>query len=71
MLPETLGVYKHRQLPYEEGDKCHYKKGRGVKAPHKHHRRKHHKVIPVEDAAGGTASVTHNKTEGTPYKHAN
>ena len=69
MFPKAFRIYKHRKLPYEKGKKSHNKQGRGIKAPHKHHGRKHHKMIPVENTAGGTASVPHNKTEGTPYKH--
>jgi hypothetical protein len=69
ILPESFRKNKHAQLPYRKCDHRHCKKRNGVEADDKHHRCKHHKVIPVKNATGGAAFILDNKTEGTPYKY--
>ena len=69
IFPESLREDKDAKLPYSKGDYRHCKKRKGIEADYKHHRCKHHKMIPVKNTAGGAAFVLHNKTEGTPYKN--
>ena len=42
------------------------------KTVHENQRTEHHQMIPVENTAGGAATVFHNKVpEGAPEQHAN
>ena len=60
---------EHRKFPNAPDRERYEKEAESVKASDKDQRREHHKMLPIADAAGGTAAVLHNKPEGTPDKY--
>ena len=72
LLPEALRIPVKLYLPNRKYYKRHNKKSVRVKPAYPGERRKHHKVIPVENAACGTALIFHkNRSERAPYNDAN
>ena len=69
-FPESFRVEQYTQFPDDPDYQRQSQQGEGVKSLHKKHGREHHHVIPVEDAAGGTAFVFHDQPERTPHQHA-
>lgn len=69
LLPEPLRVHHHAKFPHQPGGEGQRHQAEGIEAPGKNQGRKHHQVVPVEDAAGGAAAVFHDKPEGAPDQH--
>ena len=71
MIPEAFRVNEYEELPHKQCDHRDNKQGKGEESPHKNKRGKHHKMIPIEDSAGCTASSIHHQPEWTPDQNAN
>ena len=59
-IREAFGVGVDLNFPNDVNNGCKPGQTPGIDARHEQKRREHHKVIPVEDAAGGTAAVFHH-----------
>ena len=68
-FPEPLGKQHHTKFPDHPDGKCRQHKAHPVKAAHKYQRAEHHKMIPVKNTAGRTASILHDQSERAPYQH--
>ena len=66
LLPKALGIHKNAKLPRKESGDGNKNQADRIESTHKDHGRHHHKMIPIEDAAGRAATVFHDKAEGTP-----
>ena len=70
LFPKPLGMKDDAKFPNNKDRQRQRKKAQRVKSAYEDNRREHHKVIPIEYAAGGAAAVAHDKAEGAPYQHA-
>ena len=61
---------QYAKLPCNKDYQRAYKQRACKKAVNKHKRRKHHKMVPVENAAGSTATRFHHQSERAPEKNA-
>ena len=69
---KTFRVKRKRNFPYNKNDDSAGAKAPGEKSRNKNQGRKHHHMVPVENAAGGAAAVFHEPhPERAPEKHAN
>ncbi len=68
---KTFRMESKGNFPYCKNDNCAGAKAPGEKSRYKNNGRKHHHVVPVEDAAGCAAAVFHKPyPERTPEKNA-
>ena len=56
-LPELLRMFEQRDLPTQHQHNAGKEQAPGEEVADKQHRREHHKIAPVEDAAVDTAAV--------------
>ena len=70
IFPEALRIHHDAQLPDQPVRKGHQQQRAAIEAADRQQRRKHHQVIPVEDAAGRAAFCLDDQPERTPDQHA-
>ena len=70
-LPELFRMFEQRDLPAQHQRNAGKEQAPGEEVTDKQHRREHHKIAPVEDAAVDTAAVLDKIIlERTPDDHA-
>ena len=69
VFPESFRVCEYTDFPYEPYYYGNGKERKCVKTFNCYKRRKHHKMVPVENTAGCATFVAHYKPEWTPDKN--
>jgi hypothetical protein len=66
LFPKAFGMQNEEKLPKTQNYKRHQNQRKRIYTRDKNHWRKHHKMIPIKNTTGRTASVFHDQAKGTP-----